>query len=80
VQVEERAADCMAFNAANRWKKRGIHAMPSVFGVTEAMTGGAMVNIYLDGTVLVHHGGIEMGQGKQQQPPQQESGQANSSV
>jgi xanthine dehydrogenase/oxidase len=62
-KVEERIAECTEFNAANRWKKRGIHAMPSVFGVTEAMTGGAMVNIYLDGTVLVHHGGIEMGQG-----------------
>ena len=56
-RVDERAAEIVGFNAANRWKKRGIHAMPSVFGVTEAMTGGAMVNIYLDGTALVHHGG-----------------------
>ena len=37
--------------------------MPSVFGVTEAMTGGALVNVFLDGTAVVHHGGIEMGQG-----------------
>jgi xanthine dehydrogenase/oxidase len=62
-QVDVRAAEIATFNAAHKWKKRGIHAMPSVFGVTEAMTGGAMVNVYLDGTVLVHHGGIEMGQG-----------------
>lgn len=62
-QVDKRAAEIATFNAENKRKKRGIHAMPSVFGVTEAMTGGALVNIYLDGTVLVHHGGIEMGQG-----------------
>lgn len=62
-KVDQRAAEIATFNTQHKWKKRGIHAMPSVFGVTEAMTGGAMVNIYLDGTVLVHHGGIEMGQG-----------------
>lgn len=25
--------------------------------------GGSLVNIYLDGTVLLSHGGVEMGQG-----------------
>ena len=62
---EERVNECREFNAstASKWKKRGLHFMPSVFGVTEAMTGGALVNVFLDGTAVVHHGGIEMGQG-----------------
>ena len=53
----------------NKWKKRGIsvtpvkHGMnfePSVMYLNQA---GALVHIYTDGSVLVSHAGIEMGQG-----------------
>jgi xanthine dehydrogenase/oxidase len=33
------------------------------FGLKFMNQGGALVHIYTDGTVLVSHGGIEMGQG-----------------
>ena len=55
------------FNENNRWKKRGVSVVPSKFGLAFTATflnqGSAMVNIYTDGTVLVTHGGVEMGQG-----------------
>ncbi|MBA0650733.1 hypothetical protein Goklo_018119 [Gossypium klotzschianum] len=55
------------FNLHNRWKKRGIAMIPTKFGIsftTKFMNqAGALVNVYTDGTVLVTHGGVEMGQG-----------------
>ena len=48
-------------------QKRGIAVVPSKHGVTFGLPamqqGAALVNIYLDGSVLIAHGGMEMGQG-----------------
>ncbi|XP_071706054.1 xanthine dehydrogenase 1-like [Rutidosis leptorrhynchoides] len=55
------------FNLKNRWKKRGVAMIPTKFGIaftTKFMNqAGALVQVYTDGTVLVTHGGVEMGQG-----------------
>lgn len=55
------------FNSQNRWKKRGVAMVPTKFGIsftTKFMNqAGALVHVYTDGTVLVTHGGVEMGQG-----------------
>lgn len=56
-----------AFNAENKYIKRGIALTPIKFGISFTTSflnqAGALVNIYQDGTVLVNHGGTEMGQG-----------------
>jgi len=56
-----------AFNSANRYRKRGLAAVPTMFGISFTAThlnqAGALVHVHKDGTVLVSHGGIEMGQG-----------------
>ena len=50
-----------------RWKKRGVSMVPVKFGIAylELFLNqtGALVNVYTDGSVLVSHGGTEMGQG-----------------
>ncbi|NP_001274196.1 aldehyde oxidase 1 [Equus caballus] len=55
------------FNSENYWKKKGLAMVPLKFPVgvlsTAAAQAAALVHIYLDGSVLVTHGGIEMGQG-----------------
>jgi len=55
------------FNSENKWKKRGIATIPTKFGINftyKTMNqGGALVHVYMDGTVLISHGGTEMGQG-----------------
>jgi xanthine dehydrogenase/oxidase len=54
------------FNASNRWKKRGIALIPSKFplGLPNIFNQAtALVHIHRDGSVLVSHGGVEMGQG-----------------
>ena len=66
-RVAERRAECAAFNAENRWRKRGLAMLPTKFGINFTAKfmnqGGALVHIYTDGSVLVSHGGTEMGQG-----------------
>ncbi|XP_057614609.1 aldehyde oxidase 2 isoform X1 [Chionomys nivalis] len=55
------------FNRKNYWKKRGIAIIPMKFSVGFAATSyhqaAALVHIYTDGSVLVAHGGNELGQG-----------------
>ena len=56
-----------AFNAKSKWKKRGLALIPTKFGISFTALflnqAGALVHIYHDGSVLVAHGGTEMGQG-----------------
>ncbi|KAL5009353.1 hypothetical protein ScPMuIL_014934 [Solemya velum] len=55
------------FNSENRWMKRGLAMVPVKFGIaftTKFLNQtSALVHIYKDGTVLLAHGGTEMGQG-----------------
>lgn len=65
---DKRKAIVADFNSKNRWRKRGICLIPSKFGLSFATAlhlnqAGAYVKIYHDGSVLLHHGGTEMGQG-----------------
>ncbi|CAE7229808.1 Aox4 [Symbiodinium natans] len=65
-KYEERAKTCEEFNKANRWRKRAISAVPLAYGHCYAYAAGtgALVNIHgSDGSVTVHHGGCEIGQG-----------------
>ena len=49
----------------NRWKKKGMAVVPLKWGVEKNWkTVSVLVNIHSgDGSVLVNHGGVEMGQG-----------------
>jgi xanthine dehydrogenase/oxidase len=67
-EYEKRKAAVAEFNSKNRWKKRGICLIPTKFGLSFATAlhlnqGAAYIKIYADGSVLLHHGGTEMGQG-----------------
>lgn len=55
------------WNAANPVLKRGIALTPVKFGISFTLThlnqAGALVHVYQDGSVMLNHGGTEMGQG-----------------
>ncbi len=63
----ERRAEIARFNASSEVLKRGLALTPVKFGISFNVThynqAGALVHIYTDGSVLVNHGGTEMGQG-----------------
>jgi xanthine dehydrogenase/oxidase len=63
----ERKTEVEKFNKEHKWRKRGLAILPTKFGISfTAMflnQAGALVHIYHDGSVLVAHGGTEMGQG-----------------
>jgi xanthine dehydrogenase large subunit len=65
--VEDRQREIAAFNAAHPHTKRGLAVTPVKFGISFNLTafnqGGALVHVYKDGSVLITHGGTEMGQG-----------------
>ncbi|MGR0321111.1 xanthine dehydrogenase molybdopterin binding subunit [Agromyces sp. ZXT2-3] len=56
-----------AANAADPDVKRGLAITPVKFGISFTFTAynqaGALVHVYSDGSVLVNHGGTELGQG-----------------
>ncbi|CRG92235.1 xanthine dehydrogenase/oxidase [Talaromyces islandicus] len=55
------------YNKTHKWSKRGLAIIPTKFGISFTALflnqAGALVHIYHDGSVLVAHGGTEMGQG-----------------
>jgi xanthine dehydrogenase large subunit len=63
----QRQASIATWNAANPVIKRGMAITPVKFGISFTATlfnqAGALVHVYLDGSVQVNHGGTEMGQG-----------------
>jgi xanthine dehydrogenase/oxidase len=67
-EYEVRKAAVAKFNDTNKWRKRGICLVPTKFGLSFATAlhlnqAGAYIKIYADGSILLHHGGTEMGQG-----------------
>lgn len=57
-----------AFNSSYSHRKRGLAVVPTKFGISFTLKflnqAGALIHIYQsDGSVLVSHGGVEMGQG-----------------
>ena len=66
-EYRKRRDEINAFNATSPVLKRGLALTPVKFGIAFNVThfnqAGALVHIYTDGSVLVNHGGTEMGQG-----------------
>lgn len=63
----KRKAEIDKYNNENEFVKRGIALTPVKFGISFTTSflnqAGALINVYNDGTILVNHGGTEMGQG-----------------
>ena len=63
----KRRAAIAVFNSSSPVLKKGLALTPLKFGISFNVThlnqAGALVHVYLDGSVLVNHGGTEMGQG-----------------
>ncbi|GGI43641.1 xanthine dehydrogenase large subunit [Agromyces flavus] len=66
-RLDERRTEVEAFNSAHPDVKRGLAITPVKFGISFTFTAynqaGALVHVYRDGSVLVNHGGTELGQG-----------------
>ncbi len=72
-QLEERSgyqarrAAIASYNATSPVLKRGLALTPVKFGISFNVKhfnqAGALVHVYTDGSILVNHGGTEMGQG-----------------
>ncbi len=64
---KNRRATVNEFNAKNEFYKKGLAITPIKFGISFTTAflnqAGALVNVYKDGTILINHGGTEMGQG-----------------
>ncbi|ACD84371.1 xanthine dehydrogenase molybdopterin binding subunit [Candidatus Methylacidiphilum infernorum] len=64
---EERQKKIEEFNQLHPYRKRGIAITPVKFGISFTSSNlnqaGASVMLYRDGSVQIHHGGTEMGQG-----------------
>ena len=66
-RYRERRASVAEWNETHRHIKRGLALTPVKFGISFTATmfnqAGALIHVYTDGTVLLNHGGTEMGQG-----------------
>jgi xanthine dehydrogenase large subunit len=66
-EYRARRREIAAFNAAHEFLKKGLALTPVKFGISFTTTflnqAGALVAVYDDGTIILNHGGTEMGQG-----------------
>ena len=66
-EAEQLQREISAFNAANKIYRKGMSFMPICFGISFTKTlmnqARALVHVYLDGSVNVSTGAVEMGQG-----------------
>ena len=64
-EARQRAID--AFNAASPILKKGLALTPVKFGISFTTThlnqAGSLIHLYADGSIMLNHGGTEMGQG-----------------
>lgn len=63
---DERKKNIAAFNDKNKYYKKGLGISPVKFGISFTAAhlnqGSALIHVYLDGSISVSHGAIEMGQ------------------
>ncbi len=63
----QRRSEIQAFNKTSPILKKGLALTPLKFGISFNVVhfnqAGALVHVYVDGSILVNHGGTEMGQG-----------------
>ncbi len=66
-ELDRRREEIARFNAEHAHVKRALAVTPVKFGISFNLTAfnqaGALVHVYKDGSVLINHGGTEMGQG-----------------
>ncbi|CAH0625260.1 unnamed protein product [Chrysodeixis includens] len=63
-EYEKRKAEVQQFNKLNRWKKRGLRVAFMSWPVPLLVDYHVLLTVYHgDGSVVVHHAGIEIGQG-----------------
>lgn len=61
---DDRKKEIEEFNKNNRWRKRAIKMIPLTADIFYTGNFNALISIYhADGSVMITHGGIEMGQG-----------------
>ena len=64
---DDRRREIAGYNEEHPHTKRGLAITPVKFGISFNFTSfnqaGALVHVYKDGSVLINHGGTEMGQG-----------------
>lgn len=65
--ISETEKEIAAFNAANKYHKKGMAVMPICFGISFTKTlmnqARSLVHVYTDGSVAISTGAVEMGQG-----------------
>ncbi|MBE0009986.1 MULTISPECIES: xanthine dehydrogenase molybdopterin binding subunit [unclassified Arthrobacter] len=65
--VVRRQEEIREFNATHPHLRRALAVTPVKFGISFNLTAfnqaGALVHVYKDGSILINHGGTEMGQG-----------------
>lgn len=67
-KFDEKRKQVDEFNAKNKWRKRGLCMMPVKYGngynIVMLEQATAVVSVYSsDGSVIIHQGGVDMGQG-----------------
>lgn len=68
IDFDKRVNEVQKFNKESRWKKRGISMIPLKYGISYTYRpmnqGSAYIIAYqFDGSIILYHGGVEMGQG-----------------